>query len=143
MSDLTPLKLNLDYNAIRATVIRAIQGSVGLDQNHVVTVEAEVPNSPRPTLPYMSMKITTPGSRYGDDTKQNVPDKDGNATNVWNSGGPRKMTISFQSYAKSHEDAYNLLMLWQGCLDEENTQEYLRAAGISVLIIGTVADLSQ
>lgn len=138
-----PFKIDLDYNAVRAALIQSIQFATGLDQNHTITAEAEAPNEPRPSLPYFSMKITTPGSRYGDDTKQNVLDKDGNQTSVWNSGGPRKMTVSFDCYAKSHEDAYNLMGLWQGSLDEENIQSFLRAAGISVLIIGTVADLSQ
>ena len=52
------------------------------------------------------------------------------------------MTVSFDAYAESHEDAYNLLSLWQTALDEENTQALLREAGIAVWTIGTVADLS-
>ena len=139
----TALKLDLDYNLVRKAIINAIQYSTGLDQNHVIVSEPESPNHPRPTsFPYMDMKITTPGSRYGDDTKQNVPDSNGNPTNIWASGGPRKMSVSFNAYAETHENAYNLMALWQTALDEENTQELLRAAGIAVWIIGTVADLS-
>jgi hypothetical protein len=53
------------------------------------------------------------------------------------------MTVSFNAYAGSHEDAYNLMALWQTGLDEENTQSLLRQAGIAVWLIGTVADLSE
>lgn len=131
------LKIDLDYNLIRKCIINAIQSSTGLDQNHVIVLEAEEPNSPRPSLPYIGMKITTPGARYGDDTKQNIP-----GSTKWSSGGPRKMTASFEAFASTHEDAYNLMTLWQTSLDEENIQSFLRASGIAVWIIGTVADLT-
>lgn len=131
------LVLNTDFNVLRTAFISAIMMATGLNQEHVVTEEAEAPNSPRPSLPYMAMKITTPAARYGDDTKQNIP-----STDLWTSSGPRKMTVSFDAYGKSHEDAYNLMTLWQTALDEETTQEALRKTGIAVLIIGTVADVS-
>lgn len=137
------LKLDVDFNLIRTAFINALQYACGLDQNHTITEEGEEPNTPRPGLPYMGMKIITPGARFGDDDKTNVPDADGKGTTVWNTGGPRKMTVSFDAYGNSHEEAYNLMSLWQTALDEENTQALLRETGIAVWIIGTVADLSQ
>lgn len=137
------LKLDLDYNVIRAVLIAQMMLVTGLDQNHVEEVEPEVPNQPRPTLPYMGLKIIVPGARFGDDDKRNIPDKNGNPTDNWNSGGPRMMSVSFKSYGTSHEEAYNLMALWQSALDEENTQAALRASGIGVWTIGAVADLSQ
>ena len=141
-------KLNqeLDFNKIRAAIVRAIQQTCNLDSNHVIEEEPETENAPRPNVaqgPYISLKITVPGFRYGDDSKVTVLDSGGNPTNRVRSSGPRKMTAVFNAYAKSHEDAYNLMMTWQSALDEELTQEYLDSNGISVLIIGTVADLSQ
>lgn len=53
------------------------------------------------------------------------------------------MTVSFQCYGNSHEEAYNYMSLWQTSLDLQNIQEILRSAGIAVWTIGTVADLSS
>lgn len=108
-----------------------------------IVQEGEIQQSVRPALPYMGMKITTPGARYGDDDKQQVLDNNGNPTDVWNSGGNRKMTVSFHSYGRSHEEAYNYMGLLQASLDLQNIQEDLRVSGIAIWIIGSVADLSQ
>ena len=137
------VKSSLDYNQIRKAIAREIQKVTGLDNNHVVYLEAEAPNVPRPTNPYMGFKIISPGERFGDDSKQNIIDPvTGLPTNNWNSGGNRKMTISFNAYGTSHEEAYNYMSLWQAALDLENIQEDLRAFGIAVWVIGNVADLS-
>ena len=53
------------------------------------------------------------------------------------------MTVSFNCYGESHEEAYNYMQLWNSALDLENIQEDLRRAGIAVWVIGNVADLSQ
>lgn len=138
-----PTDGTLDYNIVRKSIIGAMAYITKLDQNHIMVSEPEQPNVPRPSLPYMTMKITIPGARFGDDDKRIVLDKDGNPTTVVNSGGPRKMTISFNAYATSHENSYNLMSLWQLGLDESNTQALLRQAGIAVWTIGTIADLSE
>lgn len=138
----TTYKLTPDFNQIRATIAREIVKVTGLSSNQVVLEEPEQINAPRPQKPYFGFKITTPGARYGDDSKTNVLDNMGNPTEVWNSGGPRKMTIDFHCFGKSHEEAYNLMCLWQSALDLEDIQSDLRSAGIAVWIIGTVADLS-
>jgi hypothetical protein len=83
------------------------------------------------------MKMTTPAAKSGDDSKQNL------GGTVWNSGGVRKMTVSFQTYGNTHEEAYNYMGLLQTALDLSDVQENLRRAGIAVWTIGNVADLSQ
>lgn len=138
------LKLDLNYNVIRAQLIRAIQFSTGLNPNNTIVMEQEAPGSKRPSLPYMGMKIINPGRRFGDDTQQNISTgMPAVSSEVWSSGGPRGMTVSFHSFAESHEDAYNLMSLWQTSLDEPTTQSLLRQAGIAVWLIGSVEDLSQ
>ena len=132
-----------NFNDIRIAFIREIQKVTGLDSQHVVTEEPETQNEPRPSKPYMSMKITTAAAKNGDDSVDNVLDNSGNSTTVWNSGGQRKMTVEFNSYGTSHEEAYNYMTLWQTALDNEGIQSDLRKAGIAVWVIGNVADLSK
>lgn len=132
----------IDFNTVRAAFAREIQRVSGLDQNRVVYKEAEAPNSPRPKPPYIAFKITTPSAKSGDDSKQNVLDSQGNGTTIWNSGGVRQMTVEFDCYGRSHEEAYNYMSLWQTALDLEDVQAILRQVGVAVWVIGTVADLS-
>lgn len=138
-----PKMFPIDYFAIRKAFIKVIMLTTNLDQNHVITEEPESQNWPRPSKPYISMKITTPAARFGDDTIINVTDALGQPSTIFNSGGPRKMTVSFHCYGTSHEEAYNYMSLWQSSLDLQNIQEILRDTGIAVWIIGTVADLSS
>lgn len=138
-----PLMFPIDYNAIRLAFVNTIMLTCNMDQNHVIIEEPETQNWPRPPKPYFSMKITTPAARFGDDTILNVNDAMGNPSTIWNSGGPRKMTVSFHCYGNTHEEAYNYMSLWQASLDLQNIQGILRETGIAVWIIGTVADLSS
>lgn len=137
------LRSELDFNLIRRAVCTVMYKSLGLTQNQVIEEEGEEPNFPRPKrFPYMGFKITSPGGRYGDDAKQTVLDSLGQPTTKVRSFGPRRMTMIFNAYGKTHEDAYNLMMLWQSALDEELVIDYLNSKGISVSVIGGVADLS-
>lgn len=138
MKPIPAISLPVDYNAIRVALVREIIKVTALTQNQVIVAEAEAPNLPRPQKPYFSMKIVTPGFKYGDDSKQEVP-----GTTNWQSYGPRKMTVAFDVYGNSHEEAYNYMATWNAALDRQDIQEDLRAAGIAVWIIGQVADLSQ
>ena len=134
--------LPIDYAAIRVAIIRAIQWSTGLDQNHVIMAEPEVPNSPRPTLPYMTVKITSPSIRYGDDVPEPIDDPTGMSETLVSYGGPRKMVVSFNAYGTSHEQAYGLAALWQARLDQHPVRELLRRDGIAIWLIGEIRDLS-
>lgn len=136
----------LDFNAIRIAFVRCMQGVLPKVQNKpmpVLYAEPETQNTPRPANPYMTLKFTTPSAKSGDDTKSWVKDSHGNPTTVVNSGGVRQMTVDFDSYGNSHEEAYNIMAIWQTALDLWDVQATLREAGVAVWIIGTVADLSQ
>ena len=135
-----------DFNSARIAFARCIQGVMPLQNNQPIAVayaEPEEQNVPRPQLPYFTFKFTTPAMKNGDDTKSNIPDSHGNPTTIVNSGGVRRMTVDFDCYAKSHEDAYNLMGIWETALDLEDIQAVLREAKIAVWIIGGVVDLSK
>jgi hypothetical protein len=128
-----------DFTALRKALIDTVQLVTGL---LCVYAEPESPDSPRPNLPYFTVKIIGPANKFGDDSTQTVPDNAGNPTDVWNTGGQRRMDVDFNSYGNSHEEAYNYMSLWQASLELETTQQTLRAAGIAVWLNGSVADLS-
>lgn len=130
----------VDFNLKRKAFANEIQKVTGIT---AVLEEGEAPNVPRPPKPYFSFKLINPADKSGDDSKQNVLDQFGQPTSIWNSGGVRKMTVSFNCYGRTHEEAYNYMSLWQTALDLENIQEDLRIAGIAVWVIGNVADLSK
>lgn len=126
----------IDYNKLRIALVRELKRVTLLDDDHILTEEPEVQNSPRPTRPYMSFKITGPATKYGDDSYDNV------SGTSWNTGGVRKMTVTFHAYGCDHEEAYNYMSLWQTCLNTESTLSKLRSAGLAVWMVGNVADLS-
>jgi hypothetical protein len=130
----TPVTFPIDYNAVRKALIATVTTVTKLI---CITEEPEVQNAPRPTNPYMSFKITTPGAKSGDDSVQWI------SGSKFNVGGQREMTVSFHCYGTSHEEAYNYMTLWQGSLELKTIQQLLRKSGIAVWIIGAVADLSQ
>lgn len=127
-----------DFNQARILFAREIVKVTALDQERVILAEPEVQNEPRPPKPYFSFKMTTPAAKFGDDSKDTVP-----GTTIVNSGGVRRMTVAFDCYGTSHEEAYNYMLAWQCALDREDIQEDLRRYGVAVWIIGSVADLSQ
>jgi hypothetical protein len=126
----------INFDVIRAAIAQEIKKVCLFDEAHVRCEEVETQNVPRPKRPYMSFKIIGPADKNGDDSYDNIVDT------TWNTGGVRKMTISFHCYGKSHEEAYNYMSLWQAALGTEPILEDLRAKGIAVWIIGNVADLS-
>lgn len=125
----------IDHNAIRVALVRAVMAATDLDQNHVIMSEPEVANSPRPTRPYMALKLTTVGARYGNDVPEQV-------AGGWVYKGPRMFVASFHVYGTSHEEAYDLMSLWQTALGMEPVRAMLAADGISVLLPGAITDLS-
>lgn len=134
-----PLKqVPIDYNDLRKSLIREVAKVTGLDNNHVLWWQPETQDVPRPSRPYVSVGIPTPSSKFGDDNK----DYD-SETGQWNSGGVRRMTVAFEAYGSSHEEAYNYAAVLQTALDMADIQADLRAAGMAVWTIGGIADLSQ
>lgn len=139
---LPPISFPIDFVAIRKAFAREIQKVTALSQNQVVLAEPETQNEPRPQKPYFSFKFNTPAAKIGDDTKSPVPNPDGTPSTIVNSGGVRMMTIGFDCYGNTHEEAYNYMSLWQTALDLPNIQADLRLVGVAVWQIETVADLS-
>jgi hypothetical protein len=129
--------LAVNYDTIRSTLADLIYSVTGIQG---ILEEPELPVDRRPKNPYFSFKITQPGLKSGDDSKQFIGGPTGG---VWNSGGCRKMTIDFNCYADTHEQAFNYMATWQTALDLEDVQQTLRAIGVAVWVIGTVADLSK
>lgn len=129
----------VDYVEITTALVREVKR---ISQIECIIEEPKVTNAPRPCpLPYFSFKLTSPGIKQGDDSKSYV--NKGTDKLVVNTGGVRKMMVSFHCYAQDERTAYDYMSLWQSCLDQLTTQENLRRAGIAVWIIGNVADLSQ
>lgn len=133
------LQLPLDFNALRIAVIDEVQK---ITRTTCIVAEPETQNVPRPCKPYFTMKMISPATKSGDDAATNIHDLSGHATTNWNRGGQRKMTVSFNCYGRSHEEAYNYMALWQSSLELESVQADLRKAGIAVWLNGNVADLS-
>jgi hypothetical protein len=131
--------LPLDFNKIRKAIANEVERATGLQ---CILLEPETQKADRPCKPYFTMKFTGPAGKQGDDSRQNVRDNLGHPTTIVNIGGQRKVTVSFQSYGNSHEEAYNFMALWQSSLELEGVQADLRASGIAVWLNGSVADLS-
>lgn len=129
----------INYDALRKALVDEVQRITHL---LCIVAEPEVPNSPRPPRPYLTLKMISPAIKQGDDSAENVADDMGASTEVWNRGGQRKLVVDFNCYGKSHEQAYDYLSLWQSSLDLETVQTNLRKAGIAVWLASNVADLS-
>lgn len=126
----------IDFVAIRKALADQMTATTALV---AFLEEPETQNDPRPPLPYVGFKIITPAAKFGDDSK----DYDSN-TGLWNSGGVRMMTVGFDVYGNTQEEAYSYMCLLQASFDLEDVQENLReAVGIGICEIGGVADLSQ
>ena len=126
--------LPLDFIAIRKAICNEVQRVVGVP---CVMARPENPVSPRPKLPYMALQVLNPAQKVGYDSSSHV------TGTTWNSGGQRGMTVDFNAYGRTQEEAYDLACAWQSALDTETTQGILREAGIAVWLNGSVNDLSE
>ena len=133
------MTLPIDYDALRTTLIVATEAACELAQGKVIAAEPETADSPRPEKPYLTLKIITPGARFGSDAYVDTSE-DG----VYSMQGPRAMTVSFNCFGRSHEEAYGLMALLQARLGGDiRLQETLTRGGMAVWRPGAVADLSQ
>lgn len=126
----------IDYNALRVALVAAAMAACGLDQNGVIMAEPEVPNAPRPALPYLALKLTVANVAYGWDQADWV------TGTQYTMSGVRSATLSTHSFGRSHEEAYGLLATWQANLQAEPTLDLLRQSGIAVWNTSDVRDLS-
>ena len=136
---MTTPKFAIDFVKIRANLVNTVAKYTGVQ---VIEEEPEAPDAPRPNKPYISLKITSPALKQGDDSTRNVTDSDGNLTTQVVRGGQRQMNVQFDAYGNSHEEAYNYMALIQSSLELETMQADLRVAGIAVWLNGNVVDMS-
>ncbi len=127
----------IDFNAIRAALVNLVQGITGLqcivdERKGQFTV-----STPRPCLPYISFKITTPAAKIGTDASQNT------SGSTWNYGGVRKMVVSFKCYAKFPEMAYNYMAHLEAAFDTFPVQATLRNNKIAFWESLGVVDISS
>jgi hypothetical protein len=131
---MTVITVPLDYNKFRIAMVNTLTKATGCV---CIVAEPETQNVPRPKKPYFSLKIMGPGVKQGDDSARQIPN-----TSKWERSGQRKITVDFNCFGNSHEEAYSFMALWQASLETELVQAELRAAGIAVWLNGNVADLS-
>jgi hypothetical protein len=127
----------IDYNAIRIALSRVVKQITGCETVLAEQKGQNVQPLPRPPLPYFTFKFLTPALKVGDDSREYT-----GTGNIFNSGGQRKMIVSFNCYAKSPEDAYELMTTLQASFDLRTVQATLRQSGIAHLTSGSVADLT-
>lgn len=140
-------KRPLDFTAFRALLATTVGNVTG---RPCILAEQKGQGGqplPRPELPYLTLKLTTPAAKDGDDSRQyeDVPPVDDDpVTQVKvTTGGIRRMSVSFQSFAVEQEDAYGIMCLLQSALEQLGVQQTLRRGGVAVWVIGAVADLTQ
>lgn len=137
------LPLPIDYNLVRQTLVQAVAQGTGLDAGAVIMFEPEAVTAPRPPRPYMGLQITSASMKMGWDAQMPLTDAPGAPTSLFRYTGPRSMSVSFEAYGRSHEEAYGIMALWQGALDQPPTQDVLTLANLAVANVGAVADLSS
>ena len=124
----------LDFSAIRIAIVREAQRITGVT---CMVAQPETPTAPRPPKPYLSLKFNQVGEKQGNDAANCVSGA------LWNVGGQRGLTVDFNSYGRTHEEAYELMLTLQAHLEGEAAQANLRAAGIAIWRDGSIADLSE
>jgi hypothetical protein len=132
--------LPIDYNVIRATIVSQAEASMGVT---CVLQEPETTGAPRPALPYLTFKFTSPAVKAGWDEPFQERDADGVLTGniIW--CGQRRVVASFQCYGNTHEEAYNILSGWQLALNQFGVGAAFAEAGIAICGIGSVKDITM
>lgn len=135
------MRLATDYDRVRVSLVEAVCEGCELDEDHVITLEAEQPGAPRPSLPYVGLKIIIPGGRIGGDGVQ-VLRTDPDGSMLVSYSGSRRMTVSFHAFGASHEQAYGIMATWQAALQTDAVRDILGGANVAVWKPGDVRDLS-
>ena len=98
----------LDFSAIRIAIVREAQRITGVT---CMVAQPETPTAPRPPKPYLSLKFNQVGEKQGNDAANCVSGA------LWNVGGQRGLTVDFNSYGRTHEEAYELMLTLQAHLE--------------------------
>ena len=116
----------IDFNAARLSLVKLIQSITGIPCIVEERKGQTTTNTPRPPLPYCSLKFMTPAGKIGTDAFQPTGTAD-EPSSIVNFGGVRRAVISFKCYAETQESAYNFLSLLEASFDTDPTQQTLRA----------------
>lgn len=130
-----PVPSPIDYAGLRKAMVKAVITYGGLSQNQVVMAEPTRPGSPRPQLPFVTIKVTSPGQAAGDDTLTTLAD---GRTNV---GGQRRMTVDLNAYGRDHDEAYGLMAALTVGM-QNDPQNIFAAQKVAVWNTGDLRDLS-
>jgi hypothetical protein len=127
----------IDFDAIRAAIWQGVQDATGLGPNSVVVSQPEAPIAKRPETPFCEFMVTTVAQSFGEDYE--VADaEDG----VFRYVGPRMMTVQFQTYGETHEQAYGLACCLHAALQADPICDLLKSVGVVVWRRDAVIDLS-
>lgn len=129
----------IDYNQIRKTLCNQVTASTGL---LCVLYEPEQVKDSRPKLPYFTMKIMGVAGKVGDDSYSQAGTEESPSTQ-WNFGGTRRLTVSFECYGNTHEEAYSYMQAWMAALDTIPVQQNLQGAGVPFWQCLDITDASE
>lgn len=127
----------IDFDAVRAALWRVVQAATGLGPNSVVASQPEAPLAKRPETPFCEFMVSTVAQAFGRDAEAPT-DVEG----VYKYYGPRLMTVQFQTYGETHEQAYGIASTLHAAFGIDTYLDLLRAAGVVVWSRAAVTDLS-
>ena len=133
----------IDFNANRRALVQAVALATGLPAGQVIALEPETMGAPRPKVPYVGFLVTAASVKMGFDWLAPMPDDAvSGPTGRHTFSGVRMMSVGFDAYGRSHEDAYGIMAAFQAALEYPPVASLLAAAGLAVWDIGSVSDIS-
>lgn len=133
----------IDYDAKRRAIVQAVALGTGLPAGQVIALEPETMGAPRPKLPYVGFLVTAASVKVGFDWSSPVQDDaTSGPTGRHLYQGVRMMSVGFDAFGRSHEDAYAVMSALQASLEYPPVASLLASAGLAVWDIGSVADIS-
>jgi hypothetical protein len=117
----------------RKAIVAEVKRSLGIP---CISLEPFDQDAPRPKLPYMAFKFTTPMTRQG------FPAVTFDSGTSFNYGVQSTTVVSFNVYGETQEQAHYYMTLWNQVIQLETVRQRLLAEGLAVWDPGVVADLS-
>ena len=133
----------LDYDAQRRALVSAVALGTGLPPGQVIIMEGETMGLPRPRAPYVGIQVMAASVKMGFDWCTPVVDAPGDPTGLHRFEGPRSLSVSFDSFGRTHEEAYGVMAAFQAALEYPPVADLLAGAGLAVWDIGAVGDISD
>lgn len=133
----------VDFDAKRRALVAAVALGTGLPPGQVIMMEGETMGYPRPRAPYVGLQVLAASVKMGMDWVTPVVDAPGAPTGLHTFQGERAMAVGFDSFGRTHEEAYGVLAALQAALEYPPVADQLFAAGLAVWDIGAVGDISE